>query len=409
VADFEGVPLFGDVAGAGALLFLQQAPETDRSVRLEQGVEVATRSGVNAVVVRGLSAGDADALAGMARELANRGLDVLTMKASERLALAEAEKSATILWWTDESGAVVLRLASSLTTTLRTSITGQVLDADGNPVPPNPEPVSEWQESMRYFRMSELTDDLFDAFRNVYLAIESVLSKIHPYEHGVREHEWLKRAIKAAGERVDLGPFATGESGNPVHDIYAELYENVRNNVFHAKEGRQPYLPLNSEQRATVLEAKQRFGRLYLELASEVFGARFPVGGLSLGSSAREIMADVIVRAEKIGVTSDPTLFDAADTALSPNGEPVARMAVRVVPDLRGGDYRALLGEISAAEMREQSVSSVGRYGTLTKEGAPQVVESLGGRLSLGGVDRCEFLIAVRVTGHQIRKDRYAT
>ncbi|NTW41583.1 MAG: hypothetical protein HGA44_17170 [Cellulomonadaceae bacterium] len=408
MADFEGVPLFGDVAGAGALLFLQRAPETDRLVRLEQGVEVATRIGVNAVVVRGLSAGDADALAGMARELANRGLDVLTMKASERLALAEEEKSANVLWWTDASGAVVLRLASSLTATLQVSLTGQALDADGNPVPPDPEPVSEWQESMRYFRMSELTDDLFDAFRNLYLAIESVLSKIHPYEAG-GEGEWLKRALKVAGELVDLGPFATGESGNPVHDIYQELYKNVRNRVFHAKEGRQPYLPLNSEQRATVLEAKQRFGRLYLELASIVFGARFPVGGVSLGSAAREIMADVLARADSIGVTSESAPLNAADTALSSNGEPVAVMAVHVVPDLRGGEYRTLLGKISVAEMREQSVSSVGRYGTLTNEGAPQVVESLGGRLSLGGVDRCEFLIAVRVTGHQMRKERYAT
>lgn len=33
---------------------------------------------------------------------------------------------------------------------------------------------------MRHFRLSQTTSDLFDAFRNLYLALESLLSTIAP-------------------------------------------------------------------------------------------------------------------------------------------------------------------------------------------------------------------------------------
>jgi len=33
---------------------------------------------------------------------------------------------------------------------------------------------------MRFFRVSQTTDNRFDAFRNLYLALESILSKIAP-------------------------------------------------------------------------------------------------------------------------------------------------------------------------------------------------------------------------------------
>jgi hypothetical protein len=42
----------------------------------------------------------------------------------------------------------------------------------------------KWQESARYFRLSQLTDDLFDSFRNVCLALESILAAADYAEFG---------------------------------------------------------------------------------------------------------------------------------------------------------------------------------------------------------------------------------
>jgi len=106
------------------------------------------------------------------------------MNGAGRSALAGVDTTA--VWWSDEEDRHLVRFSMSLTSTIRFTATVTVLGADGTPAPRSPEPVVSWQESMRYFRMSELTDDLFDAFRNVYLALESLLSKIEP--HGLKRN-----------------------------------------------------------------------------------------------------------------------------------------------------------------------------------------------------------------------------
>lgn len=46
-----------------------------------------------------------------------------------------------------------------------------VRDPDGAVRSPGAAINPEWHASMRYLRMSEITDDPYDAFRNVYLAL----------------------------------------------------------------------------------------------------------------------------------------------------------------------------------------------------------------------------------------------
>jgi hypothetical protein len=52
--------------------------------------------------------------------------------------------------------------------------------------------------------MSEITDDLFDAFRNVYLALESLLNRLQPKTPGEREGPWLRRALTLVHETAGL-------------------------------------------------------------------------------------------------------------------------------------------------------------------------------------------------------------
>ena len=47
-----------------------------------------------------------------------------------------------------------------------------------------------WHSSMRYFRMAEVTDDLFDSFRNTYLALESLLSEIEAMQQRSNGRGW---------------------------------------------------------------------------------------------------------------------------------------------------------------------------------------------------------------------------
>jgi len=232
-----------------------------------------------------------------------------------------------------------------------------------------------WQESMRYYRMSQVTDDLFDAFRNIYLALESILSALEPIQLGPNgravesEETWFKRALSLVAKDVDLSTFSPGGSGNHVHDIYDELHNRVRNRVFHAKDGLQPLLPQSLESRAHVSEAKERYSALYLEIAGGYFGAPLVTGSIRLSTAAMESMREAALsRGPSIGFTPDTTPFDSAHDQLSPGGEPCVVVPTTAIDDpLTAEGYAAVMGR-SLVSDHPPEVTAIGRYGLLGTE-----------------------------------------
>src|SRR5699024_5129401 len=120
---------------------------------------------------------------------------------------------------------------------------GVVRNAEGKIVHDPPPPQDEWHESLRFYRISEASNDLFDSFRNLYLAIEALLSAVsapvvNPSGSPEGEGAWLKRVMRQVSLVVDLSPFAPPSSKAPHNAIHAELYGALRTAIFHAKKGR---------------------------------------------------------------------------------------------------------------------------------------------------------------------------
>jgi hypothetical protein len=169
---------------------LRASPVISRVVNLPQGAEVEVRSGVPAVVVRGVSATGHESVMVQGPELANRALDLLAMGGVATLALADVW-SCHVAWW-PASEATVVRIWSSAALTMKVQAAAVVRGPDGAVRSAGTGINPEWHASMRYLRMSEITDDLFDAFRNVYLALESLLNRLQPRTPGEREGPWLR-------------------------------------------------------------------------------------------------------------------------------------------------------------------------------------------------------------------------
>lgn len=165
MADFEGIPLIGEGPVGGGILTLHSAPDISKVVSLPGGVEAEVRQGVSAIVVRGIQVSGYEAAIGVIPEQANRALDILTMTAATTLALADIWSN-HVVWWSTPDGSTA-RAWCSATMFFAAHGTVIVHSADGAPLPQDIEETPSWHESMRYFRMSETTDDLFDAFRNV--------------------------------------------------------------------------------------------------------------------------------------------------------------------------------------------------------------------------------------------------
>ena len=111
----------------------------------------------------------------------------------------------------------------------------------------------EWDESLRYFRLSQATDDLFDAFRNLFLALESILSLKTPQQSEGSESKWLRRAWGAARERMS-SPQVPSDPAT-LSDSALTRLKYVRNALSHAKRDRKPHLPEHAASRTVVSEA----------------------------------------------------------------------------------------------------------------------------------------------------------
>ena len=157
-----------------------------------------------------------------------------------------------------------------------TSVEITLHDKRGNIIPEPPKPKVRWIPAFRYYRLSQASQDLFEAYRNLFLGFESVLNEICPKANNERETDWYKRALIDVNEKVPLSSFAPSGHSNPVAYLVGTLYEHNRCKLFHAK-GQQNILPHNSPNPISVADAYETLIGLWRQIASEYYN--IPRGG----------------------------------------------------------------------------------------------------------------------------------
>src|SRR5262249_18269 len=144
----------------------------------------------------------------MGSELLQDGLDMWPIFGRADLATRDAPDE-YFAWWRDGGKSVIAVVDTGTFSFHVPPISIEVRDVRGQIVPPTPV-TPQHHLAFRFYRLSQVSDDLFDAFRNMYLAVELLLSAKYP--KGV-EHEidWLRASL---------------------------VYLNARLPLFHAKDGR---------------------------------------------------------------------------------------------------------------------------------------------------------------------------
>lgn len=161
--------------------------------------------------------------------------------------------------------------------------------ADPNSPPPPP-PVP-YHPALRFYRLSQLSDDLYDSFRNAYLALECLVSdaSVRGREY---EPDWLIRVLS--------GPLAHAIPGGlDIHKTVENVYKFGRLPLFHAKTGKLFYLP-HSDARADV---QSTLGTLHILLASIMHfrvSSRIPGGWGRMSQGAVDSMARVGFRVDEL-------------------------------------------------------------------------------------------------------------
>jgi len=178
---------------SGAAFLLAQKSTASEVVLLDSGAEVEVRCGNPYLVARAAGSANARDAHMLAHEAAQEGLDHLAINGKVILSIRNACEE-YLVWWREDSEQV-LRLDWTSTVSFTVGpVHATVIDKDGNPVPQPALTKLIYNESLRYFRLSQVTEDLFDAFRNMYLALELLLEHVCPrLPRGEKESVWLRR------------------------------------------------------------------------------------------------------------------------------------------------------------------------------------------------------------------------
>jgi hypothetical protein len=179
VATFNSIPLETEGAlGSGAILYLQRPAGETLELEVPSRCVARSVNGSRAIVILGTGQADRTAALQEALDAAQVALDIWAIKGAMARTLDDAEEK-HVLWWSTPDGSIA-RIWTSTSLSIRMKAKLEVRDGDGNLVPPPPRRPDPWHPSFRFFRLEQSTTDLVDAFRNCYLALESLLSTIEP-------------------------------------------------------------------------------------------------------------------------------------------------------------------------------------------------------------------------------------
>lgn len=277
-------------SSAGAMFRLARPAPFTMSQETE-GWRIEVEEGAEALVAHGpVGPRDYEGTLMDGIEAANRALDIVAIARAHIMSLEDVDHDNAV-WWSDGS-TMRTRLLMVLPYTANRRAMGTlcVLTGGGTVATSSQSAALSWNPSFHYFRASQLTDNLNDAYRNMWLAFENALSSRYPRQkvssakgklRPEREIDWLKRGLTSLGTVMNLPSYTSASATGPVVDtLLDDLYTKHRLQLFHAKEQAKKPLPPDPRERAEVAAALDRLTRLYADLVRVQWGTSLPWTGV---------------------------------------------------------------------------------------------------------------------------------
>jgi hypothetical protein len=239
-------------------------------------------------------------------ELAQRALDLEAAHGELPLSLRRADEQ-HIFWWRD-AAQIMLRIVITrpLLVSSRASaghVRRYFQSTTGTGLLP------KWGRGLRFFRLSQLSTDVFDAYRNAFLALEALLDEAIPPGAPAGEYNWLKFALTHVPPQygVELQHCLVGPPGSdPVTQFLDEQYHARRCALFHAKSTKgATLLPGAADDRRDVSAALEPLVRFVVGLIRGVHNIIFPAGGMVVGGFT-DVIRNLRTYGYKIAVLNDP-------------------------------------------------------------------------------------------------------
>ncbi|WP_082961716.1 hypothetical protein [Mycobacterium sp. 852002-51152_SCH6134967] len=422
VGEYAGVPLQnpGDTWRNGAVFLLRKPAGASESVALDGWVTSVVRGAKVAVTCGPTTAASRDETFAEALNAANRALDYMSVRGQAHCVISDAPDD-SLVWWPDASvGGVVMRCRAVQSYGMTVSATGVVRDADGSirPSPPPPTPLAD--DVFRFVRICRTSDDLYDAYRNLFLGFECLLSDIRPRRQvpipqrrcswwwptrphnsatkWESENDWFMDALDQAHQLVPLDRLTPPDVMNHKKWINRWMYSAERSALMHAKRGQNYLLPHDASSRAELTES---LGRLW-EYMMNLIEAHFDVRGRrgSLSRHAVEKAATSVLSQIALVVSDDNSeqpVNPEAENVISPDATVVELQSSKPVVDPDDPELWTMLAYREAADLA--GLAAIRRFGQTRPDGSGRcdVLSEFVGPLILGStVVRLEMLYGLR-------------
>ncbi len=405
-----GLPMCDETYRSGAVFWMSEPLSTpwDLNMQDETGRPIAHIGGTVGLphlVVRLRGAADGFAAARQAcLHAVQRALDIVSVMSSDHLQLRSlCGEEEHLVWWESKQLGHVLRYTchTFLDPDLILAPFKRMSEQVKAGIPPDriapraaPPP---WHPSFRYFRAAQCSDDLANSFRNMYLALESVLDSVFPKaQSGLPENKWLIEAVKQVMPTSGLADrFAARSSTGSAVDFVLSIYNDKRLTTFHSKGAEDSRLPF-LEDDARHGELQQAFtdlSDLYLDLAKTHLHLDRRVGHV-LMRGGWDLRTRFLLGATDIYVTTDDAPIEERlnDQTLNPRGAVVHLMHTRNAVKMEGPFDRVFIGKSSPAE----SGHPLTVHGwTLTVKNEPFFGGTFEAPLDLDGVDQLQIVIGL--------------
>jgi hypothetical protein len=391
MATLGGTPLTGSPAAHActAIAVELSAPPRASAVHVfGADWEVELRSDNNYAVARSLLGLVGSALVDNAIDIIHRALDLASVVTSDNLiTIMPADNHITV---EPAQGGVALRLRAIADWGMAMDVEITHIRADGTVEPAPPPPALQWIPAFRFFRLSQGSRDLFDAFRNLFLGLEALLDHLFPKQRNEREKEWILRALTDAAAQSDFSNISIGGGAVPLNALVNELYD-VRVHLFHAKTGR-VLIPDELVSYLKVAEAYPALLAVWTELLRGWMPTRRGSGAVTYGGFRflfdKGYADSVVAVGRQTSGTRWPSVPDEAaqhDWTLLPSPA--------ILAEVRPGRM-AVIGR--GAVSRLSITGPVNRVAVMNAEHQPMILGSFPD-LTLEGIDEIETVTVIRM------------
>lgn len=323
-------------------------------------------------------------------QLVQKGLDILSITGQSDLGARDSTDE-NFVWWCS-TDRITLRITDSGSSNFNLNITCD----NGTASVESPSIYPSYHEAYRYFRLSQITDDLFDAYRNMYLAFELLASSHVPRTESKTkkgktiwesESVWLKRYLRTINKDILTSTFLG--ASDPIQEFVDEIYKAARCPLFHAKDGESFFSPHGEiENRQAIIEAINKLTRIFLLLAKEKNKLVRNLGASMSTGLKREILITPFLDKFFFILSDDDSPFNPNETGFDNPRYQRAIKSEKVTENLSNTHKSSLIGNIP--NIKFENLSQIRRI-ELADEDESKMTTILEAPLCINEIDDLEI------------------